>query len=189
MRSDWLDRCLHMRNELSATSQNYPPPWGRVSSCLQCNTSTQNNVCCGHSPGKSPLSSYLRCARTGGTGALSCRVAAFVSHFPRVKSCCVALVTRRTACSAGSSWVFAAIASVLRECRREGGGWSFSPRLHRTNGDDEEAADKRRAGAAAQRCRLLASPLEAEGREGWSLRTLFLHIKTVVILRNNMPSK
>lgn len=99
-----------------------PPPRGRVSSCLQCNTSTQNNVCCGHSPGKSPLSSYLRCARTGGTGALSCRVAAFVSHFPRVKSCCVALVTRRTACSAGSSWVFAAIASVLRGCRRGGGG-------------------------------------------------------------------
>lgn len=111
MRSDWLDRCLHMKNELPATSPN-TLPWGRVSSCLQCNTCTQSSVCCGHSPGESPplpsfLPSYLRCARTGGTAALRCRVAAFVSHFPRVQSCCVALFTRPTACSAvESSCVF-----------------------------------------------------------------------------------
>lgn len=38
------------------------PPWGRVSGCLQCNTSTQSYVCCGHSPGKSPPSSLPTCA-------------------------------------------------------------------------------------------------------------------------------
>lgn len=138
MRSDRLDRCLHMKNELCATSQN-DSPWGRVSRCLQCNISTPSYACCGHSPGKKPPSSYLRRARTGGRGALRCRVAALVSHFPRVKSCRVALFTRRSAYSSGeSSCVFAAIASGQGASRRGG------PRLRGSNGGDEEAAEATR---------------------------------------------
>lgn len=86
----------------------------------------------------------------------------------------------------------------MRSPCRFGSPWELErcPRLHRTgdiSADDKETADKRRVGAAAQRCRLLASPLEAEGRAGWSLSSL-LSMKqqnhhTAVIQLDNMHSK
>lgn len=162
------------------------PPWGRVSGCLQCNTSTQSYVCCGHSPGKSPPSSLPTCAALAPAAA-------------RLSAAASPLSSRISPASKAAASLFSLVephvppwgpaGCSLRFSVGVGDGGSFSPGLHRTNGDDEEAADKRRAGAAAQRCRLLASPLEAEGREGWSLRTLLLHFKTVVILRDNMPPK
>lgn len=88
MRSDWLDRCLLWRmSSRYITESNHPR--GRVFSCLQCNMSTQNYVCCGHSA--LPTCAALAPAAAGLSAAAS-PLSSRISPPPRVKSCCVALL-------------------------------------------------------------------------------------------------
>lgn len=124
---------------------------GRVLFRLQCDMSTHNwaFVVATHLEKPRRLPSYLSCARTGVSGALCCRGAAFVSHFP----------ASRAAGSLFYSSIRIFHPAVRLPCRF-GSPWEPErcPRLHRTDGDisadDEEAADKQRVVPGAQRCRL-----------------------------------
>lgn len=146
-----------------------PPEKGLVSSSVW-SIYPQLSVCCGHTPGKAPPPPFLpepRWHRRQRGSLLPRR--RFRLAFPCVGSpfySSIRIFHRR------SQLCVHRVALVLRGSWR--GALGFTGRMVTSAlTHDEETAGKQRAGAAAQWCRLLASPLEAEGRAGWSLSTLF----------------